>query len=337
MAGAWNEGDWGLGNFGQQNNVTIPVTSVVDTPLAWNVGNFGGATWGGQFDNIGITLGNETTAGEINEGWGRLTWGENAWGGTGDVIVLGNQINISTGTVTFKIDSLPSVTGLQLNTSLDSVQAFGLAIVDVTGQQLNISEGIADASPDALVTGQQLNISSLGNVTVTAEINSGWGRLTWGQNDWNSDGISQIIQVSNTGLGLNVNSGIREYWGQDAWGASTTEWGGSYVTETIISATVEVSSIAMTISEGEVDPGPDATSAEDPELLIKSPPAATTIVLLLPVAVKETPELIVTLPLDAGDKILISPAIDMEEPTVIALVLVDFPNLNPVKVCPSLL
>ena len=57
----------------------------------------------------------------------------------------------------------------------------------------------------------------------------------------------------------------------------------------------------------------------------------------MPVAVKETPELIVTLPLDAGDKILISPAIDMEEPTVIALVLVDFPNLNPVKVCPSLL
>jgi len=258
MAGAWNEGDWGLGNFGQQNNVTVPVTSVVDTPLAWNVGNFGANNWGGQFDNIGITLGNETTAGEINEGWGRLTWGENAWGGTGDVIVLGNQINISTGTVTFKIDSLPSVTGLQLNTSLDSVQAFGLAIVEVTGQQLNISEGTADASPDALVTGQQLNISSLGNVTVTAEINSGWGRLTWGQNDWNSDGISQIIQVSNTGLGLNVNSGIREYWGQDAWGASTTEWGGSYVTETIISATVEVSSIAMTISEGEVDPGPDA-------------------------------------------------------------------------------
>jgi hypothetical protein len=32
MAGAWNEGDWGLGNFGQQNNVTVPVTSVVDSP-----------------------------------------------------------------------------------------------------------------------------------------------------------------------------------------------------------------------------------------------------------------------------------------------------------------
>jgi hypothetical protein len=101
MAGAWNEGDWGLGNFGQQNNVTVPVTSVVDTPIAWNAGNFGSNTWGGQFDNIGITLGDETTAGEINEGWGRLTWGENAWGGTGDVILEGLQLNTSLGTLNF--------------------------------------------------------------------------------------------------------------------------------------------------------------------------------------------------------------------------------------------
>jgi len=255
MAGAWNEGDWGLGNFGQQNNVTVPVTSVVDTPIAWNVGNFGGATWGGQFDNIGITLGNETTAGEINEGWGRLTWGENAWGGTGDVIIQGFQLNISEGTVDASPDAV--VTGQQINTSLGSVQAFGLAIVDVTGQQLNISEGIADASPDALVTGQQLNIS-LNSVTVLAEINSGWGRLTWGQNDWNSDGLSVITSV--TGQQLNVSQGdettqananvsvfstIDAGWGQVAWG--TQDWGQGELT------------INLNIAEGEVDPSPDAT------------------------------------------------------------------------------
>jgi hypothetical protein len=280
MAGAWNEGDWGLGDFGEQNNVTVPVTSVVDTPLAWSAGNFGGTTWGGQFNNIGITLGDETTAGEINEGWGRLTWGENAWGGTGDVILEGNQINLSTGTVTFKIDSFPSVAGLQLNTSLEDVYAFGLAIVFPTGEQLNISEGIADAEPDAEVTGQQLNISSPGNVTVTAEINSGWGRRGWGDYDWGSDGLSVVTPVNNTNLALTIDSGIREYWGENSWGSSNTEWGGTYITETDISVTAEVSSIApvgwgvvawgeqgwndsevniaMTIAEGEVDPGPDA-------------------------------------------------------------------------------
>jgi hypothetical protein len=56
MAGAWNEGKWGQGNFGQQNNITVPVTSVVDSSIAWNVGSFGGATWGGQFNNIGIAF-----------------------------------------------------------------------------------------------------------------------------------------------------------------------------------------------------------------------------------------------------------------------------------------
>jgi len=256
MAGAWNEGDWGLGNFGQQNNVTVPVTSVVDAPLAWNAGNFGSNTWGGQFDNIGITLGDETTAGEINEGWGRLTWGENAWGGTGDVILEGFQLNISQGIVDASPDAM--VTGLQLNTSLNSVQAFGLAVIDVTGQQLNISQGTADASPDAIVSGEQINISSPGNVTVTAEINSGWGRLGWGIYDWGSDGLSVVTSV--TGQQLNITQGdesssanadvlvfstINAGWGQVAWG--TQDWGQGELT------------VNLNIAEGEVDPSPDAT------------------------------------------------------------------------------
>ena len=259
MAGAWNEGNWGLGNFGQQNNVTVPVTSVVDSPIAWNSGNFGSPSlWGGTFNNIGILLGDEITAGEINEGWGRLLWSENVWGGTGDVILSGNQLNISQGTVTFKIDSLPSVTGLQLNISTGSVQAFGLAIVSVTGQQLNISEGEVDPAPDALVTGQQLNISSLGNVTVAAEINSGWGRLTWGQNDWNSDGLSVITLL--TGQQLNVSQGNENIdvsvivavssiaqvgWGVVGW--SEQSWNDSEV------------DLTQEIAQGEVDPSPDAT------------------------------------------------------------------------------
>ena len=42
----------------------------------------------------------------------------------------------------------------------------------LTGQQLNISQGTADAEPDAEITGQQIN-TSLNSVTVTVEINSG--------------------------------------------------------------------------------------------------------------------------------------------------------------------
>jgi hypothetical protein len=257
MAG-WGIEGWGFGKWGLQGDEIVRVTSVVDSPIAWNSKNFGTNNWGGQFNNIGISLGDETSAGEINEGWGRLTWSENVWGGTGDVILSGNQINISQGTVTFKIDSLPSVTGLQLNTSLGSVQAFGLAIISVTGQQLNISEGIADASPDAIVTGQQVNISSPGNVTVTAEINSGWGRRGWGIYDWGSDGLSVSTSVTgqqiNTSLNsitplananVQVSSTYQAGWGVVAWGAQN--WGDAEL------------DISLAISEGIVDPSPDAT------------------------------------------------------------------------------
>jgi hypothetical protein len=255
MAGAWNEGDWGLGNFGQQNNVTVPVTSVGDSPLGWNAGNFGSPTsFGGTFDDIGINLGDETSAGEINEGWGRLTWGENAWGGTGDVILEGFQLNISEGIVDASPDAV--ITGEQLNTSLGDVYAFGLAIVFPIGGQINISQGTADAAPDAEVTGEQLNIS-LDSVTITAEINSGWGRLGWGIYDWGGDGLSVIVSL--TGQGLNISQGDEESqanadvpvysivdagWGQVAWG--TQNWGQGQL------------NINLTIAEGEVDPSPDA-------------------------------------------------------------------------------
>ena len=68
MAGAWNEGSWSQGNFGDQNSNTVQVTSVVDAPLAWSSGNFGSNYWSGTFPYIGLTLGDETSAGEINSG-----------------------------------------------------------------------------------------------------------------------------------------------------------------------------------------------------------------------------------------------------------------------------
>ena len=51
-------------------------------------------------------------------------------------------------------------------------------------------------------------------------------------------------------------------------------------------------------------------------------------VLLFPVAVKETPELIVTLPLDAGDKTSILPAAETDDPILIFCVLLDFPTVK---------
>jgi hypothetical protein len=280
MANAWSELSWGQGNFGSQNNITVPVTSAVDNPIAWNQSIFGNNNWGGQFNNISITLGDETTAGEINEGWGRLTWGENAWGGTGDVILEGLGLNLSLGEESIIIDNSLIPTGLQLNTSLSSINlniATEIFLSENPLQGLTIAQGEVDPSPDAILTGQQINITTGNVIPYNRE---GWGRYYWGEEEWGDSGLWEEVQLTGTNLGLTVDSGVREYWGENAWGSINTEWGGTYITETDISVIVQPQTIApvgwgvvgwgeqgwnasevniaMTIAEGEVDPSPDA-------------------------------------------------------------------------------
>jgi hypothetical protein len=274
MANAWGELTWNAGLWGQQADAIVALDSfglttsqgqANFTPVdGWGRNNWGALGWGVNFANdtftasgysLNLIEGDVVVSGEINEGWGRLTWGENAWGGTGDVILQGFQLNISEGTVDPSPDAM--VTGQQINTSLGDIYAFGLAVVFPTGLQLNISEGTADAEPDAEITGQQIN-TSLNSVTITAEINSGWGRLGWGIYDWGSDGLSVITSV--TGQQLNITQGeesssadvdvsvfstIDAGWGQVAWG--TQNWGQGELT------------VNLNIAEGEVDPSPDAT------------------------------------------------------------------------------
>jgi hypothetical protein len=210
----------------------------------WNNSTWGALGWSGQIDiNVPVTS-------PGNEAWGALSWGQKSFGGA-------NSLTVSQNSVTANAVSLISVTGLQLNITTGSVQAFGLAIVNVTGQQINISQGIADAEPDAIVTGQQIN-TSLNSVTVLAEINSGWGRRGWGIYDWGSDGLS--ITTSVTGQQINISQGeesssananvqvsstYQAGWGAVSWGAQ--KWGQAEL------------DINLVISEGIVDPSPDAT------------------------------------------------------------------------------
>ena len=189
----------------------------------WNDGSWSELGWSG------ILSSTVQVTGPGNEPWGSLSWGAKGFGGS-------NPLTISQSSVTADAVSLISVTGLQLNTSINDVYAFGLAIVFHDGLQLNIAEGTVDASPDAEVTGQQINISSPGDVTITAEINSGWGRRGWGTYDWGADSLSVVASV--TGQQLNSSLGS----------LSITADGNLTLSQLQL----------LGIAEGEVDPGPDA-------------------------------------------------------------------------------
>ena len=122
-----------------------------------------------------------------DSGWGRDYWGEEVWGGDG-------------------FWEFVSVTGQQLNLTLNSVTLLIDVNVDLTGQQLNVAEGEIDPSPDAIVTGIEMTVAlavgtvviGTGNVTLTGEqLNIAQGTV---------DATPNTL-VSVTGIGLNIAVG----------------------------------------------------------------------------------------------------------------------------------
>jgi hypothetical protein len=188
----------------------------------WNNSTWGALAWSGiQNSTVQVTS-------PCNDTWGALSWGQNAFGGT-------NTLGISQNSVTATPNSLISVTGLQLNTSLNSVAE--LITVDVfltnTNLLLGTSVGNVDVSPDAIITGQQLNLST---GTLLAYNRQGWGRFYWGEEVWGDSGIWETVSVTGQQLNLTLNS----------------------VTP-IANANVDVIGQQLNVSEGIVDPSPDAT------------------------------------------------------------------------------
>jgi hypothetical protein len=280
MANTWGSLAWGEGNFGEQSNITVPVTGIGGNPIAWNSGAFGSASFGGVANSIPLNLSEETITVEVNQGFGRLNWGEENWGETGNAVpVSGSALSTSLGAQenwgalgwnspdtewggpyvpSVAIGQQVDVSGQQLNIqNLGTPLVFSATEVFLENnplQGLTIAQGTIDPAPDAAITGQQLN-TGLGSLTVYNE--QGWGRDRWGTEAWGAEGIWSFVDV--TGESLGVTSGVQETWGQDEWGASTTEWGGNSVTDVGILTNAAVTGIELTAAEGIVDPSPDAT------------------------------------------------------------------------------
>jgi len=254
MASTWGSLEWGEGNFGEQGNITVPVTGIGGNPIAWGNSSFGSTSFGGTSNSIPLSLSEETVTGEINAGWGRLTWGENAWGIQGDVLVNGVGLDVGAGVGTVNAGAGVFTTGEQQNLNTGNVQAFGLALVPVTGEQQNLNTGnvSVDLVSNFSLTGIQLNVD-LG--TLDSYNEQGWGRDDWGTEVWGAQGIWASVDV--TGESLGVSSGEQEAWGELTWG--TYEWGGISVTDVDILTIASPTGQELTATEGIVDPSPDAT------------------------------------------------------------------------------
>jgi hypothetical protein len=253
---AWGTLTWSTGNFGDQTNSTFPpngigasfnlgtvvITATVD--FGWSNNEWGLVDWNtnelnadGIVTGFGMTstLGDETTVNEVNVGWGRLLWGENAWGIAGDVAVTGFSLSSNLGSVTTQAnaDVIP--------TSLPMTASQGDEFIEIATEvflennplpDISANLGTADAGPDAMLEG----IGATGSVgSVEAYNLEGWGRYFYGQFEWGATGEWESVEL--TGIALSANVGTLAATG---------------------TANVDVTGEAMTAEEGTVDPSPDA-------------------------------------------------------------------------------
>ena len=182
-SGTWSAGFWGQNQWNDLADPTFTVTGIALT----------------------ASLGDETTVGEINNGWGRLGWNEQAWGIAGTFIATGDAVTATLGSVVASIDvsTGPSTNNNQLITT-----ALGSTTIDIqtkvfpSGIALTAAEGTADAGPDAMATG---NAMSMGLGTIDAFNQTGWGRQGWNVNAWGVEG--QFANVDVTGIAMTAAAG----------------------------------------------------------------------------------------------------------------------------------
>ena len=210
MANSWGELGWDIGSWGQQNDASGQPTG----------------------SELTLTLSDETATGEINEGWGRLTWGENAWNITGDVLLTGIELTTSLGDESIQIDVASIPTGIELITELNSVTEVITVDTFPIGIELTTTLGTADADPDANVTGIELTTTT---GTILGYNREGWGRFYWGEEVWGSNGIWETVSVTGQQLTLTLDNVTIQ-----------------------ANANIDITGEILTIAEGEVDPSPDA-------------------------------------------------------------------------------
>jgi len=182
-SGTWSSGFWGQNQWNDLADPTFTLTGIAFT----------------------ASLGDETTVGEINLGWGRAGWNDFAWGIAGNLIAPGDAVTATLGNVVASIDvsTGPSTNNNQLITT--NISSVGIEITNTvfpTGIAMTNSLGTADAGPDAMATG---NAMSMGLGTIDAFNQTGWGRQGWNVNAWGVEG--QFANVDVTGIAMTAAAG----------------------------------------------------------------------------------------------------------------------------------
>ena len=162
--------------------------------------------------------------------WGTNRWGDNSWQSDNNIIDL---------------------SGANLNTSIGTFIATPATGWGAGPYGFNEWNELSDTTPP--ITGVAINTTSA-SVTVTAEINEGWGAFTWGYTTWGSvgDAFATGQEVASTLANVNITTSVTQGWGRNAYGLQV--WGDS--DEAAAPTGIQLSSTLATVSiNAEVNEG----------------------------------------------------------------------------------
>jgi len=275
MATTWGANAWGDNSWASNQN-TIDVNGISASfdlgqaqyvPVSgWGRSSWGLESWSVNYQNanisvtgysVPITLGDETTAGEINEGWGNNTWGEYGWGTAGTLLANGIQMSSDIGSV-----SITNEINIGWGSDTWGYETWGTSglLVDVTGIEASFSTpGNVSISADGeheVPTGIELTTvvgDALGSATVDADVTGIPLTATLQYQEAIVDPTGQELTANDGTANLDANT-IAEVSATSAstWGYKSS-WGfGVYGNQ-------QVTTLAMSMQEGDVDPAPDVS------------------------------------------------------------------------------
>lgn len=178
-------------------DITVEVTS--PGLVAYGSGSWGSDTYGG-FDQIDVTV---SSVDAFNtEGWGRLTWGSLVWGEdteSATVSVTTPGTPTTWGQSTYGNYSWGQITGAQIETGNESIEAGASVILSTNLLNLTVDAVSAQANFVSEVTGVELN-STVNSVfageNVIVEVTTPGAPTTWGQGAFGQYAWNQITGSS---------------------------------------------------------------------------------------------------------------------------------------------
>jgi hypothetical protein len=245
---AYGAGTWSSLSFGGDNVTNISIGSVdAFNSEGWGRLTWGSLVWGQDFESVTVSV---TTPGTPTT-WGQSTYGNYSWGQitgaqveTGEelieagasVVLSTNLLNAVTGTVSAQANFISEVTGVQLNSTVNSVFAGENVIVEVTtpGAPTTWGQGAFGQYAWNQITGSSADlgeetIEGTGSLNLTGvQSNTSTGALSL-IGDANVTAITNILNVTAASVltkldvDVEVTSPGNLPWGSASWGYGS--WG----------------------------------------------------------------------------------------------------------------